>query len=64
MQKFKNTYYSYNIYYDDDELFEIENIDVQNMIFKGKYWLASRSIASYSTVSNFGVRRVDGPVLM
>ena len=57
----KNTYYSYNIYYDDDELFEIENIDVQNMIFKGKYWLASRSIASYSTVSNFGVRRVDGP---
>ncbi len=47
------TYYYYN-------KTKIENTDVQNMLFNGNYWLASRCINTYSGSSNFYVRRVFG----
>ena len=47
------TYYYYN-------KTKIENTDVQNMLFNGNYWLASRCIYAGSGSSGFDVRRVDG----
>ena len=46
------TYYNYN-------KTKIENTDVQNMLFNGNYWLASRCIATYSSTSGFNVRYVN-----
>ena len=37
---------------------KIENTDVQNMLFNGNYWLASRCIDTYSSDSYFEVRLV------
>ena len=39
---------------------KIENTDVQNMLFNGNYWLASRCILTYSSCSYFYVRNVNG----
>ena len=47
------TYYYYN-------KTKIENKDVQNMLFNGNCWLASRCIASDSSSSAFSVRHVHG----
>ena len=47
------TNYSYN-------KSKIENPNVQNMLFNGSYWLASRCIALDSSNSNFRVRIVHG----
>ena len=53
----KNLEYTY-YYYSNTK---IENTDVQNMLFNGIYWLASRCINPYSgRGSNFRVRYVRG----
>ena len=49
----KYTYYSYN-------KSKIENTDIQNMLFNGNYWLASRCIDNYSSSAYFHVRGVYG----
>ena len=54
----KNLEYTY-YYYDKTK---IENTDVQNMLFNGNYWLASRCIYSYSSNSYFSVREVGDSV--
>ena len=51
----KNLEYTY-YYYSNTK---IENTDVQNMLFNGIYWLASRCIASYSSGGRFHVRLVN-----
>ena len=48
----KNLEYTY--YYCDKT--KIENTDVQNMLFNGNYWLASRCIITSESGSNFSVR--------
>ena len=50
----KNLEYTY-YYYSNTK---IENTDVQNMLFNGNYWLASRCFSTYSSYSNFYVRNV------
>ena len=52
----KNLEYTY-YYYSNTK---IENTDVQNMLFNGNYWLASRCIDAYSGSSGFDVRYVFG----
>lgn len=52
----KNLEYTY-YYYSNTK---IENTDVQNMLFNGNYWLASRCIDAYSGSSGFKVRYVYG----
>ncbi len=54
----KNLEYTYYYYYSNTK---IENTDVQNMLFNGNYWLASRCIASTSLNSSFNVRFMSGP---
>ena len=39
---------------------KIENTDIQNMLFNGNYWLASRCNISDSSSAHFGVRNVNG----
>ena len=53
VKNLKDTYYDYN-------KSEIENTDIQNMLFNGNYWLASRCFYIYSSYAGFNVRRVDG----
>ena len=50
----KNLEYTY-YYYSNTK---IENTDVQNMLFNGNYWLASRCITTGSSGSSFYVRYV------
>lgn len=50
----KNLKYTYYLY--DNS--EVSNADVQNILFKGAYWLASRCIDTSSSSSSFFVRRV------
>ena len=52
----KNLKYTY-YYYSNTK---IENTDVQNMLFNGNYWLASRCIMTDSSRSCFYVRLVAG----
>ena len=52
----KNLEYTY-YYYSNTK---IENTDVQNMLFNGIYWLASRCINTISGSSSFVVRNVRG----
>ena len=51
----KNLEYTY-YYYSNTK---IENTDVQNMLFNGNYWLASRCIAASLNLSTFIVRYVN-----
>lgn len=53
VKKLEYTYYSYS-------KTKIENTDVQNMLFNGNYWLASRCISTNSSNGNFRVRYVRG----
>ena len=52
VKNLKNTYYTY-------DKSKISNLDMQNMLFNGNYWLASYCIDAYSSSSNFSVRRVN-----
>ena len=52
----KNLEYTYYNYSNT----KIENTDVQNMLFNGNYWLASRCVYAASGNSRFYVRSVDG----
>ena len=53
MKNLKYTYYNYN-------KSKIENTDIQNMLFNGNYWLASRCINTGSSFASFNGRRVYG----
>ena len=53
VKNLKYTYYSYN-------KSKIENTDIQNMLFNGNYWLASRCICTGSDYARFHVRYVYG----
>ena len=46
-----------SLYYNKSK---IENTDIQNMLFNGSYWLASRCIHPSSDRAYFNVRRVNG----
>lgn len=51
VKNLKDTSYDYN-------KSKIENTDIQNMLFNGNYWLASRCIDPYSSYAYFFVRNV------
>ena len=53
VKNLKYTYYSFN-------KSKIENTDIQNMLFNGNYWLASRCVNTISNNAGFFVRRVYG----
>ena len=53
VKNLKYTDYSYN-------KSKIENTDIQNMLFNGNYWLASRCISTDSSSAYFYVRNVNG----
>ena len=53
VKNLKYTDYSYN-------KSKIENTDIQNMLFNGNYWLASRCIGTGSNYARFHVRYVYG----
>lgn len=53
VKNLKYTAYSYN-------KSKIENTDIQNMLFNGNYWLASRYIYTGLSDAYFGVHYVDG----
>ena len=53
VKNLKYTYYGYN-------KSKIENTDIQNMLFNGDYWLASRCNNPSSGFANFSVRSVNG----
>ncbi len=53
VKNLKYTYYSFN-------KSKIENTDIQNMLFNGNYWLASRCVNTISNNAGFLVRRVYG----
>ena len=53
VKNLKYTYYSYN-------KSKIENTDIQNMLFNGNYWLASRCIDTSFSNAHFNVRIVGG----
>ena len=55
VKNLKYTYYSFN-------KSKIENTDIQNMLFNGNYWLASRCVNTISNNAGFLVRRVYGDV--
>lgn len=50
VKNLKYTYYGYL-------KFMIENTDIQNMLFNGNYWLASRCILTLSNLAYFDVQR-------
>ena len=53
VKNIKYTYYTY-------KKSKIENTDIQNMLFNGVYWLASRCVDTYSSSANVYVRNVNG----
>lgn len=53
VKELKYTYYGYN-------KSKIENTDIQNMLFNGNYWLASRCINTFSWRALFRVHTVCG----
>ena len=53
VKNLKETYYYY-------KKSKIENTDIQNMLFNGNYWLASRCINTSSNYADFNVRYVLG----
>jgi hypothetical protein len=53
VKKLKYTFYIY-------DKSKIENTDIQNMLFNGNYWLASRCIVTSYNQAYFDVRSVDG----
>lgn len=53
VKNLKDTYYIY-------DKSKIENTDIQNMLFNGNYWLASRCVDADSSYARFHVRDVYG----
>ena len=53
LKKIKTEYYTYS-------KSRISNIDIQNLLFNGNYWLCSRCISTSNYAVNFGTRVIYG----